>query len=263
MGQQTIASRQDGATIVTTWLNIFKSVLSTDLLPRDTNGITTAMAGALGTSVYPWLSGFLGAAGSSISIADSSGTLLINVGTSGGVLSISPTQLKYSINGVTKFSVDANGMNRTTLTAMNYAISSSCGTFTTGTGTLDPITNLSVTLTTSGGPVILRLIDDGSGSGGYVYSSTHVVATFTNDTTFSQLSFLNGTTQLTTLGFGRRTWESTGTDVQKYIPASGFKHTDLSVIGAAGTYTYSVALKLITGTVAGANNLKLFAQEAF
>lgn len=45
----------------------------------------------------------------------------------------------------------------------NYAVSSSCGSFSTTSTTLVDVTNLSVTLTTTGRPILVKVIPDAIG----------------------------------------------------------------------------------------------------
>ncbi len=56
MGIDTIPVRADATTILATWWNVLRSVLSGDLVPRNASGVATANAGSLGTATYPFLS---------------------------------------------------------------------------------------------------------------------------------------------------------------------------------------------------------------
>lgn len=261
MGLDTIPTRADGTTIVQDWFNVLKRVLSGDLVPRNGSGVATANAGSLGSSTFPWLSMFLGAAASAISFIDASGTLKINVGVSGGVLSVNPAYLAYSIGGVEKFRVNSTGVTRSSLASFNYALSSSCGNFATSSGSFVGVTNLSVNLTTTGGAVQLDLIDDGTGAGANVYAGAG--ATNSDATAHSEVGFLNNSTVLTTLLAGARGYISGADTCQNWEPGSSYSHLDLSVLGNPGTYTYSVQLRLTSGTQTQMNNMKLIAREIF
>ena len=261
MGLDTIPTRADGTTIAQDWFNVFKRVLAGDFVPRNGSGVVTANAGSLGSSTYPWLSIFLGAAASAISFVDSSGTLQIKVGASGGILSVNPAYLAYSIGGVEKFRVTSTGITRASLASFNYVISTSCGAFATSSGTFVDVTNLSVSLTTTGGAVQLELIDDGTGSGGSVYAGAN--ATNSDATAHCEIGFLNNGTVLTTLLAGARGYISGADTCQNWEPGSSYSHLDLSVLGTPGTYTFSVQQRLTSGSQAQANYLQLIAREVF
>lgn len=62
---------------------------------------------------------------------------------------------------------------------LNYEISSSCGSFSTSSKNLIDITNLSVTITTTGRPVMVVLVPDGSTDTSYVAS--HVTTQTANN----------------------------------------------------------------------------------
>jgi hypothetical protein len=55
MGTQTIPTRENAKTIDETWFNIFKQVLTGDLVPRNTSGVSQSIIGSLGSSTYLWL----------------------------------------------------------------------------------------------------------------------------------------------------------------------------------------------------------------
>lgn len=133
--------------------------------------------------------------------------------------------------------------------AGGVAISSSCGLFTTSTFSQVAVTNLSVTITTTGNPVSLSLIDDSSGGQSAIGLSA------TTLTCSGDLYFFRGATQLTQQGI-LSSGSASGASIN--MPGSSFSHTDFP---SAGTYTYSVSCELNQGTAMLVQFLKLVAYE--
>lgn len=120
------------------------------------------------------------------------------------------------------------GITRSNLAAVGQQISSSCGNFTYTSSTAGDITNLSVTITTSGRPVSLSLIPDGVSSG----SPSVFIAP--GGSTKLQVVFIRGSTEI-----GRtqvQAGSSGGISTSAEVPAAW------NIIDpvAAGTYTYKV-----------------------
>lgn len=135
----------------------------------------------------------------------------------------------------------------TTVSAGGIGLSNSCGVSTVSSTTPVPITNLSVTITTTGRPVELRLIDDGSGS------TSGISFTNSNQSIFG--AFFSGASQLTTIGFASANSNATNGLI---LPASSYNHLDFPT---AGTYTYSFAMYSSAGTGFSCNFAKLVAYE--
>lgn len=55
MGSGTLSVRANGQTIDETWFNQLRTAIHTDLLPRNSSGIVTDLAGSLGDSTHSWL----------------------------------------------------------------------------------------------------------------------------------------------------------------------------------------------------------------
>lgn len=165
-------------------------------LPGQTNVVTIDPSGNMGSITYDQVAVNMTSVGTNalITTMGSSGadTLAANRTRSSG----SPTE---GIGGV--------------------AISSSCGVFTTTSGTPVQVTNLTVTLTTSGRPVQITLIPDGSTTPTGNNSNIDVAST-------GALFFFNGSTQIAFYFLGSPT----------------VSLTPMSMIDfpAAGTYTYHV-----------------------
>lgn len=129
------------------------------------------------------------------------------------------------------------------------AISPSCGSFVSSSQTPTPVTNLSVTLTTAGRPVHVRLQDDGSLSNGFVE-----IAGVNNGQT--SVSFIRGATQINTMVV---VVTSQGTQCDLSLPACSFSFLDLV---AAGTYTYTVNVtNLNNQSTTSINSVILIAYE--
>lgn len=153
------------------------------------------------------------------------------VPTSGSTLGAwGPVNLSDNTNAVTGKLPSSN------LGAVNSQVSSSCGAFSTSSGTPTQITNLSVTITTSGRPVMLSLQSDGT-------STQSDVAAVDNTSAGSQggvnIYFMRASTTLTvenaTSGVA-----PTGQSGEVQIPTSSFHYLDFV---AAGTYTYHVFIQ--------------------
>lgn len=134
------------------------------------------------------------------------------------------------------------------------AMSASSGSFFYQNTTEADVTNLSVTLTTKGGPVELMLIDDGSLSNSNI-AVVCQAAGFIN----AWVNFYRDTTQLTQSQIGNTV---AGTyPIQSLYPPSSFKLIDLPP--SAGTYTYKVKTKTASAanTGIGFSRCKLIARE--
>lgn len=156
MGLDTIPTRADGNVTDQQWFNVIKSVLTGDFVPRGTSGAPLNAGGSLGSATYEWLQSFirtlyfgLSAQGCSLSV-DGSGDIIvkrnnIEVG-------------KFDAGGFIGTGIKDATITFAKLAALNQQISSSCGAFsTTSTGSWVDITNLSISVTTDGRPVLLFL----------------------------------------------------------------------------------------------------------
>lgn len=131
-----------------------------------------------------------------------------------------------------------------TRAAFNYTLSSSCGSYATSSTSYADITNLSVSITTTGRPVCIMTVHDGTAADGYF-------ARLSGATGF-RLKAVRGATDL-----GEHISQgATGTAI---LELPSFRYVDFP---AAGTYTYKLQMKSNTG---GANvnaiNLKLLVYE--
>jgi hypothetical protein len=131
---------------------------------------------------------------------------------------------------VTTGKIAANAVTRAKLAALGQQISSSCGEFSSTSGTFVDVTNLSVTITTSGRPVYLALIPDGTVSEFNIGS--HLAA---GSSSGASLKFLRDSTDL---GFFNLNATTT-------MGPCGYAIIDAP---AAGTYTYKFQGKQSSGS---------------
>ena len=128
-----------------------------------------------------------------------------------------------------------NTVTRTQLAAVGQQVSSSCGSFSTTSSTAVAVTNLSVTLTTSGRPVMVGLQSDGL-TNAAIFELQPGGAAGAN----AFLNYLRGATNIA--GYQLDTTLSSGDVTSAIVPPPGFM---LDII-TAGTYTYTVTLKAFT-----------------
>jgi len=121
-----------------------------------------------------------------------------------------------------------------------FAVSGSCGSFTTTSSTYVDVTNLSVQLETTGKPVELKLINNGSGRASFGIQADFDV--FTIGTAY--FAFRNASTVIAEYEMSFSATQNLDGLTFK-LPASALSHIDAA---AAGTYTYFLQAKLVSGT---------------
>lgn len=138
----------------------------------------------------------------------------------------------------------------------NYQISASSGLFATASTSYIDVTNLSVTITTTGHPVELSLVSDGNTTPGneasiYAYSTT-------GDTARAEFAFIEGSTLIASHVLEPSISGSTSPFIS--IPSSSLRHF---YHPPAGTYTYKIQVKKSQGTgfPVSVNYSKLVAAE--
>lgn len=157
--------------------------------------------------------------------------------------------LQYAANVV---SIKNSGVNTVQLAdgsvtqakraALGQQLSSSSASFSTGSTALTAVTNLTVTITTTGRPVWIGLIPD---------ATTNAASVIQVNGSFGggSLAFFRGTTDVALIGLGAASSTSES--------ASSFNTVD--IVGA-GTYTYTVKVNNLNGTTF-VSNAKLIAFE--
>lgn len=142
-------------------------------------------------------------------------------------------------------------VTREKLGALGQQISLSCGTFSTSSLTTVNVTNLSVTITTTGRPVMIQLIADQSGVSGYIRAER------------------SGTTTLGTVYIQRSGWTQdlvgyqvgcagASANLSVTVPVSSVTYIDAPV---AGTYIYSIGAQAGLGNTITIRNAQLVVFE--
>lgn len=138
----------------------------------------------------------------------------------------------------------------TSVSARGVAISSASGNFNTSATSATDITNLSVTITTSGRPVRLCLI-----------SAEEEIVSFINITenssgdAFAKLTFVRDSTTVSGCTFGQ---QDDGSGGDFFFPVSSFEYIDTPT---AGTYTYKVQGYILNGDTLQVQDARLVAYE--
>jgi hypothetical protein len=145
------------------------------------------------------------------------------------------------ISGGTTVQVKDGGITSAKLAPLNSATSSSCGAFTTNSSGF--VTNLSVTITTTGRPVSVGMLSDGSGLlaavqgvqfSGATYSDYGAIITIYRDSSPIATQQIRGATSATVVGGPGRA----------SAPVSAFSHIDTP---SAGSHTYEIHAQILTG----------------
>lgn len=149
---------------------------------------------------------------------------------SGGI-----TATQLASNSVTTVKIADANVTRPKLVAVGQQVSASSGSFSTTSATTVDVTNLTVTITTTGRPVMVFL-QPAIGQPGSLYSDAGgaltIVKTLVSTPTVLNVFTVSGT--------------SAGPIVR--YPLSTVFYLDTSVVGAANTYTYKVTAQRTGGT---------------
>jgi hypothetical protein len=253
MGTDNIPARSGGQTITAQFFNLLRSVLGVDIVPRNSSGVTTDLAGSVGTSTYRFLSAFaqkynVGASASGLSIEEVSGSIIVKVNST-EVFRLSTTELlttgiDFADNIITRDALKDDVVK---------GVSSQIITNSTSTSLVD-ITNATTTFTRTGKPVDIFLqpssttnsaqlgVENSSGGRCAMYIALlrggSVVARWNMD--FQR----SGTGQT----YSFNSW-----------PAGGIRWTDFTT--STGSTTYKLQWQKIGGTTMYCNYLELVAAE--
>lgn len=214
----------------------------------DSDGATIRTIDDVGTSDSDITSSSVAQAAGNGLVVATDGTLAVNVDST--TITISSDQLQVAAAGIADDStIEANsnvlrvkngGITRAKQAALGQQVSSSCGSFTTSSGSYGDVTNLSVSITTSGRPVFLALI---SASG----SAASRIGT--NGSTGNYIKFVRDSTDVAEF------W-CLSASVTRMVPS--LLHVDTP---AAGTYAYKVQAKAAVADTLTMTELKLIAFE--
>jgi len=266
MGEQTIPDRSNGQVIDESWFDLISQVLSGVIVPR-TAGVVGDQAGNLGTSILRWgtlyvqnlaLTREIGANSTVITSYPSlpaAYTLTLPealpASTTAFLRLTSSGQIQDSMTQVGTDQIADAAVTQAKRSALGQQVSSSSGSFSMSSGTYADVTNLSITITTTGRPVMLFLIDDNSSVG-------NVQATSSNENVGMKLKFLRDSTKISEQAFQDQFGAAGSTNIA--IPPGSFKAFDTP---SAGTYTYKVQVATTLGSspTANVNNCKLVGFE--
>lgn len=152
---------------------------------------------------------------------DSSGNMSAPYSVDGSTIEISANVIQVKNGGITK----------PKLAALGQQLSGSCGTFTGSGINIAAVTNLSVTITTTGRPVMIQVIPEQYALGANSFIRVESTTAITEMT----VSVLRGATTIANIGLGA-VYADAGTNDITY-PPSAVTYVDTP---SAGTYTYSV-----------------------
>jgi hypothetical protein len=180
-------------------------------------------------------------------------------GTDGHVLRRSGTDLAFGelgANTVGSTQISDGAVTQAKRSTLSYQISSSNGFSATASSTYSDITNLSVTITTTGRPVFVGMIPDGN------TSSECTIGVFAGSGGTFAVGFMNFLRDGTIIAINRYSLGNlTGL-------ASGFSRQDpcsshwfIDVGASAGSRTYKAQFRLTSGASLSVQNAKLVAYE--
>jgi hypothetical protein len=138
--------------------------------------------------------------------------------------------------GVATSNIANNAVTRTQLASVGQQISTPVGSFTTSSGSFVPVTGLSVTITTSGRPVMVFLQPDGTTSSGLLGITSSSITTQAT----GSLNVKRGATLVFTMTVGG---PITSASAPLFFPL-GLMLLDTP---SAGTYTYAVQAATFAG----------------
>lgn len=149
MGTNNLNADSDGNIADAADVNQYRTALNGDLVPRNSSGVATDEAGSIGTAALRWLNAYFK-------------TLFLDDGTTTFSLEHSSTNLllKRGSDLLKQFGAMPLQTNGSDPGVSGLSISSSSSGFSTSSLTYVDVTNLSVTLTTTGRPVEVGLISD-------------------------------------------------------------------------------------------------------
>jgi hypothetical protein len=267
MGTETIPERNSGQTIVKSFFNNLRSVLSGNHVPRNLSGVPSDQAGDLGESTFRWgdsylKSIFLGIIASGLKISESGAAMRFDAATG--------KNFSFYINSVLRGFIDEDGIDGAGLKNLSVPFSStearvenspaSLGQVGVGNTTAFGQSTASatfvdagteVTFASKGGTVFLALEAGGNSVGSHigVFGTSGTAAT-------AEFRFLRDAvplleSRISVLG-------TPGDSLASRIPPGSLIQFDQP---SAGTYVYKLQFRLDFGTAAVASEVRIRAFE--
>lgn len=205
-------------------------------LTSGSNGVTVSPPSSLPSNYTITLPSL--PAQQNIMTLDSSGNMSAPWNVDNSTLQISSNQLKVASSGITTTQLADASVTQpklytrttgSTASAGNIAVSSSCGKFsTTSALTFVPITNLSVTLSTTGRPVLLKILTSPNST----FNTNNPSMMRTQDPNFSYLGYYRDGSLI---GYG-----AIGCGESNTFPSIFTNFEFLDTTASAGSHTYAL-----------------------
>lgn len=178
-------------------------------------------------------------ASTNIVTLDNAGNFAAVTNVDNSTLQLVTNTLAIKAKGVTQ-GLLADRSTGTTVGAGGVAVSVSSGAFSTSSATYVDVTNLSVTITTTGRPVMVMLVSEGNSTPG---SESSISWSKAANTAQAQLRTVRDVTEISNATLYNRAVGATSVD--HAIPVSSYSHLDQPT---AGTYTYKIQALALAGT---------------
>lgn len=230
-------------------------------ITAGSEGITLSPPSALASSYTITFPLAVPAANNTFLTMSTSGVISDNITVDGSTIQIIGNQITANIGpgSITGSQIAAHTITESNLelrptsataTAGQMALSSSCGAFTSNATVYTDVTNLSISIVTTGRPVRIELTADGS-NGGISADNAFIGNTTTSTGATFWLAFLRGGSIIAQMATSNNSQGST-------LPPGSFSYMDYP---AAGTYTYKVQCRATTATNWAVNKIKLLVYE--
>jgi hypothetical protein len=172
----------------------------------------------------------------------------------GGITDLAVTTAKINDLAVTTGKLAANAVTRAKMASVGQQVSSSCGAFGTTSTTAVDVTNLSVSITTTGRPVVIALVPDGSDVGriGIEFSAS----SSSGGEGFFKL--LEAGVEIAAWSMKTAAGSASVTNPELYVPCGSIFFVRPV---AAGTYTYKLQAYASSNYQTSVINCKLVAYE--
>jgi uncharacterized protein YjbI with pentapeptide repeats len=164
----------------------------------------------------------------------------------------SVTTTKIADSSVTTAKIQNGSITQAKRAALGQQISNDSVAYSTSSSSYVDVTNLSVTITTTGRPVMLML--QGPAAGGTMTNQVRIYNS-SSATTSGSVAFVRDAVTLSEILLQST---SSGTSIYNAIPVGAFTCID---VPSAGTYTYKVQAKITAGTAIDFTRVRLIAFE--